>query len=410
MSIRKPLSLVNGKNSHGTTMKLLHLLLVAVLVVVAVGVPFIIWPQSQKPRFYFGVSYGQNTPTEAKQLIDEVRGYTNFFLINSWDITTNETALNEIADYAVKANLNFMVFFSFISNSTYSWHQTWLDTAKQRWGDKFLGVYLYDEPGGHQVEIGQWNSGATVRRLFENTSSPSEAAEKFVSLGTSPNYNSMNDLKRRNIPAFTSDFALYWYDHQAGYSSVFVELGWNHSRTQQIALCRGAAESMSKDWGAIITWTYDEPPYVASGPEILGDMKTAFDAGAKYIAVFNYANDSAGKPCGILKEEHFSAMQQFWNYAKTNIDKTKTKAEAALLLPQYYGGGLRRIDDNVWGPLSLAWRASWPKDEQTRQIWENLNKLSARYGLTLNVIFDGQETARLIKAYSKVYFWNETIT
>jgi hypothetical protein len=397
-------------------MKLIGLPLLVILVIALVGVPstyvsYMAWGSGAKPDFYFGVSYGQNSTEGAKLLIDKVKGYTNYFLINSWDITINESALNEVADYAAKANLHFMVYFDFISNSSYPWHQTWLDMAKQRWGDKFLGVYLYDEPGGEQIETGQWNQGNYVRQLFENTSSPMEAASKFVGLGTSPNYNSMNDLKRRGIPAFTSDFALYWYDYMSGYSSVFVELGWNNSRTQQIALCRGAAESMGKDWGAIITWTYMQPPYIASGAEILQDMHIAYDAGAKYIIIFNYPVYPEGNPYGILTEEHFAAMQQFWTYVQSTPKGTeKTSAEVALVLPQYYGGGLRWADDNVWGPSSLAWRQTWPADTQTPLIWKNFNVLSSRYGLKLNVVFDGGDTINMVKQYDRVYLWNQTIT
>lgn len=389
-------------------MKLLRVLLIAVLLISAVALPFLIWTPEGEPEVYFGVSYGQRTVAEARQLIDKVRGYTNLFLINNWDIATNETVLNEIADYAASADLHFMVFFSFISNQTYAWHQTWLDSAKQRWGDKFLGVYLYDEPGGNQIELGQWNRGGTVKKLYENTSSPAEAAEKFVSLGTSPLYNSMNDLKRRGIPAFTSDFALYWYDYMAGYSTVFAELGWNHSTRQQIALCRGAADSFGKDWGAIITWTYTQPPYIASGPQIRQDMQTAYNAGAKYISVFNYANETTGNIYSILKEEHFAAMQQFWNHIKEHPREGYPGVEAVLVLPENYGGGLRRADDNVWGPTTLPWRAAWPEDTQTPHIWENLNRLSESYGLSLNVIFDGKETTNLVECYNKVYFWNQT--
>ncbi len=396
-------------------MKLIGLPLLVILTISLVGLPFTYisyasWGSSSKPDFFFGVSYGQNTTEQAKMLIDHVKGYTNFFLIDSWDIAINETALNEIADYAVKSNMYFMVYFDFISNQTYLWHQTWLDTANQRWGDKFLGVYLYDEPGGAQVETGQWNSGSYVQKLFENTSSPSEAASKFVSLGTSPNFNSMNDLKRRGIPAFTSDFALYWYDYTAGYSSIFVELGWNNSRTQQIALCRGAANSMGKDWGAILTWTYMQPPYIASGPQILQDMHTAYDAGAKYVVVFDYPANPEDNPYGILTEEHFAAMQQFWNYTQTFLRGTsKPAVQAALVLPADYGGGLRWADDNVWGPANLTWRSTWPADTQTPQIWENMNKLSDKYGLGLNIVFDNADKVNLIKEYSKIYLWNQTI-
>ncbi|MCW4017293.1 MAG: hypothetical protein NWF00_01200 [Candidatus Bathyarchaeota archaeon] len=386
-------------------------LLIAFVAVPVTYLSYTTWGTNSEPDFYFGVSYGLNSTQGAKSLIDKVKDYTNLFLINSWDITINESALTEVADYAADADLHFMVYFSFISNQTYSWHQTWLDNAEHRWGDKFLGVYLYDEPGGWQIEQGQWNNGTTVKKLFQNTSSPQEAAEKFVGLGTSPNYNSMNDLKRRGIPAFTSDFALYWYDYMAGYSSVFVELGWNNSRVQQIALCRGAAQSMGRDWGAIITWTYMQPPYIASGPEILQDMHTAYEAGAKYITVFDWAKNAEGNAHSILTEEHFAAMQQFWNYTQNTPQDTQTiEAKVALMLPEYYGGGLRWADDNVWGPTNLTWRASWPEDTQTPLIWTNLNKLSDEYGLELNVIFDGHHTADLMKQYSKVYLWNENIT
>jgi hypothetical protein len=392
-------------------MKFIGLPLLVLLVISAVGLPFTyisytVWGSSSKQGFFFGVSYGQNTTAEAKLLIDKVKDYTNFFLINSWDLCLNETALNEVCDYAANANLHFMVFFDFISNQTFLWHQTWLDTAKQRWGDKFLGIYLYDEPGGKQVDTGAWDGGDCVPKLYTNVKSPSDAVNVFVSLGST---QSMHDVKGRGIPVFTSDFALYWYDYQAGYDSVFVELGWNNSRTQQIALCRGAANSFGRDWGAIITWTYQHPPYIASGPEILQDMRTAYQAGAKYIIVFNFPTNPEGNPYGILTEEHFTAMQQFWSYTQSfPKGAEKTAGQVALVLPKNYGGGLRRVDDNLWGPSNMTWRSTLPADTQSPLIWENMNKLSERYGLKLDIVFDGNRVY-LIKKYSTVYLWNDTI-
>ena len=61
------------------------------------------------------------------------------------------------------------------------WHVSWLNSTKERWGDKFLGVYLFDEPGGKQIDTGYWGgnnvtfSGSTVH-TFDNVSSYDDAA------------------------------------------------------------------------------------------------------------------------------------------------------------------------------------------------------------------------------------------
>jgi hypothetical protein len=70
--------------------------------------------ETGKDDFFFGVTLGGNTTSQARLLIDKVKDYTNLFVINSWDITSNETALTEICNYAVDAEMNIMVFFSFV--------------------------------------------------------------------------------------------------------------------------------------------------------------------------------------------------------------------------------------------------------------------------------------------------------
>ena len=77
--------------------------------------------------------------------------YSNYFLINSYDLSNNETALNEICDYAAEADLHFTVYFFSLYNST--WKIEWVEAASHRWGEKFLGVYLRDEPGGRQIDL-----------------------------------------------------------------------------------------------------------------------------------------------------------------------------------------------------------------------------------------------------------------
>jgi hypothetical protein len=376
-------------------MKLSAMLLISILII-SVSLPLIyIYYRTRDAtvtdEFYFGVSFGQNTAAEAKLLIDKVKGYTNMFLINSWNITTNETALTEVSDYAVKANLKFMVFFDYISRIIYHWHQTWLDTAKEKYGDKFLGVYLQDELGGKQID---------TKEAFAYASDYGDAANRFVNSIAS--YNSTIDAKNKNIPIFTSDYALYWFDYLAGYDAVFSELGWNHSTTQQIALCRGAANMQRKAWGAMIVWTYDKPPYIESGPKILQEMLTAYSAGAKYVIVFNYPKYPETNQYGILTEEHFTAMKQFWdhvNASSRNISE-KVDEKVAFVLPKDYGWGMRNKDDTIWG--------LWPADNIAPQIWENMNKLIQKYGLELDIVY-GDARFDISKKYSKVYWWNATI-
>jgi hypothetical protein len=347
--------------------------------------------QDPKENFFFGVTYGQNTVEEAKMLIDKVKNYTNLFIINSYPITTNNTTpevLNEICDYAAKANLHFIVyFFSFLAGP---WQQEWLDTAEQKWGEKFLGVYLRDEHGGRQIELKQPVSEA---------SNYSDAANQFIQI-ISTSF-SMKLLHEKNVSVFTSDFALYHYDYLAGFNTVFAEMGWNNSRIREIALCRGAANMLKKDWGTIITWTYMNPPYIANGTEIYQDMITSYNAGAKYMIIFDYPKYPEDNQYGILTDEHFLAMKQFWHYVTSGPGGIeKMTAQVAYVLPKDYGWGMRRPDDKIWG--------IWNADEKTPIIWDNLNKLETKQGLKLDIVYDDPQYNPEEKYY-QVYLWNATI-
>ncbi len=191
-----------------------------------------------------------------------------------------------------------------------------------------------------------------------------------------------------------SDYALYWWDYLGGYDTVFVELGSNVSTPQQIALCRGAANMQGKDWGAIITWKYDQPPYLGNGTEMYGDMLSAYIAGAKYVLVFNDPR---------CPETNFDAMKNFNDYVKAHPRSVyeQKKGTVALVLPQNYGWGARRHDDGIWG--------LWQADETTSLVWENMNKLSDKYGLKLDIVFDDGRF-NITGKYAMVYFWNVTMT
>jgi hypothetical protein len=374
-------------------MKRVGLFLVAVLVVAALILPIVYFshPNQEDDRKvdrFFGVTYGQDSVEGAKLLIDKVQKYTNVFVVSSFNIGNNRTALDAICSYAAQKNLHFIVYF--FSLYFADWQRDWVSTANETYDGKFLGVYLRDEQGGRQIE-----SKETVK----NASSYSDAAEKFVQNVSA--YWSLQLLKEKGIPVVTSDFTLYWFDYQGGFDVVFAQLGWNNSRAQEIGLCRGAAAAQGKDWGAIVTWTYQQPPYLGTGPEIYEDLVTAYDAGAKYILVFNHPVYPEDNPYGALSEDHFAAMEQFWNYAKTARDLTETKREVALVLPKDYGWGMRWPTDRIWG--------IWGPDDSSPLIWQNVNALVDKYGLKLDIVYDGYGFD-FAKDYSKVYLWNETIS
>jgi hypothetical protein len=348
-----------------------------------------------KPNeFYFGVSFGGEHAEEALPLIDKVKDYTNLILINSWNVTTNQTALNMVCDYASASGLKFIVYFDFISRITFPWHQQWLDTAKERWGDNFLGVHLRDEPGGKQIE---------GLDSFTNATDYADAAEKYVT--TISSYNSTSDAKAKGIHLYTSDFLLYWWDYLAGYDTVFAELGWNISSNRQIALCRGAATVQGKDWGAIIVYKTDTPPYLASADEIYRDMISAYRAGAKYVVVFDYPTYPEGNPYGILSEAHLEAMQQFWQYTQlySRTAYGTIKANTVLVLPADYGWGMRRSsyisEDKIWG--------LWSEDAKSQQILNNVQWLETRNNLQFDIVYEDPRFD--YSMYSQVIYWNQTL-
>ncbi len=353
---------------------------------------------SDPPSCYLGVSFCGNTVAEAKLLIDKVKSYTNLFVLQSGPISRNETATDEICNYAVASGLKIIVYFGdldpkWLTNET-MWRASWINTTKQRWRDSFLGIYYYDEVGGLYLDT---DKNATRWRLPPNSTYDTIAEDFINRLRREPGAIA---LKANSSTIFVSDYALYWFDYLGGFDVVLAQAGWNHTFSQDIALLRGAATIQSKDWGTIITWKYTQPPYLDSGPEIYKQMRTSYEAGAKYIVVFNYPYEE-GNTFGTLGDEHFEAIEKLWNEIKNGkITHRSIKAEAALILPRNYGWGMRNPHDTIWG--------FWGPDEKSPQIWEISRKLLSQYEYSLDIIY-GDPNFQYIEKYSHVYFWNSTV-
>jgi len=410
---------------------------------------------------YVGVAYCGNSIEDGKMLIDKVKGYTNLFVLQSGLLQRDFKSVDELGDYAVSAGMFFLPYFGAFVQASFS---SWVENAKEKWGDHFLGVYYADEPGGKMLdsyvtfedsatgdkitktEYGdvfvQQPDGVQINydfngfiHLYEPSNTEINNEATFYPNGTvdivkaGPNgfsyhsyrqlqnirpFKDVNETAQRfiesdknnidylndNTKVFTSDYGLYWFDYLSGYDVVLSQIGWNLTLNQQIAQIRGAAQMQGKDWGAVITWKYQQPPYLDNGTEILSQMRTAYECGAKYIVLFDYY-ESDSNPYGTMQAEHFQALESFWkDYIKNpNESRDSTKADSALVLPQNYGWGTRWMEDKVWGIFKA--------DTQTKQMWDLMQSTLQEHGLKTDIIFADSEFT-LPTQYQNVYSLNSS--
>ena len=387
-----------------------YVILAAMMLIVVISVSLFLTfnkpsKQTAARPFYVGVEYAYGGQfSEVKALVDRVKDYTNFFVIGIPSLTFNRTALDLSCDYIYNSKLNFIVLITSFpmyndsngyppNNSVFDW----IGNATLKYGNQFFGIYRFDEPGGNQIDNGP-------SRLISNPAGGyTEVASSYVgNLSAIINYYFSHSGAQR---IFTSDYVLDWFDYKSNYSTVFAELVGNETRhtmqnrQQIISFGRGAAESFNKDWGVIVTWESTNPPYLENGTQLYSDLTLAYSAGATYAVVFSYP-DITGY--GTLTEEHFAALQKFWQTIHDNPGSiSQNKATVAYVLPKDYGFGFRFPTDSIWG--------LFPADNLSQKVSLDINTLLFRYYSNLNIIYDEPEIiGPTLKNYSKVYYWNQT--
>jgi hypothetical protein len=415
----------------------LPVVLIVLLAGSSLAVYFSLGTQSKpNPGVYVGVAFGGTTTTQAKQLIDRVDNYTNLFILDCGrnPISADQKKVEDVCDYAVAKGLSIIINLGIKSNesdvSNWFWGQPSLDGIKQqwtqRWGNKFLGIYYNDEVGGIQLD-GSWRafyehvkkSGHLNDNTYPFMSPLKEIGQKlqaYVDNGTKPTADDyeleaeffmdyvithdpgIEDLTASGIRSFTSDYGLYWWDYKGGYDVMFAELGWNVSVAEQLALVKGAARLQDKEWGTMITWKYQQAPYMDSGDEIYNQMLASYQAGAKYVSVFDYPYNVTSY--GVLTDEHFAAMEKFWNDINTKQFADLSQPVAALVLPKNFGWGLRNPNDNIWG--------FWLTDNRTVQVAVVTAMCLYYYGSSLDIVYEDAQFPITNVAYQKVYYWNST--
>ncbi len=371
---------------------------------------------ADSPDVFVGVDVGYGDENDVYKVADVVAGYANLIVLGALNVTKDTAALTRVCDFLYQKDFYFIIYVGFSKVDFLPPRgpdAQFFNETQGRWGNKFLGIYLFDEIGGKQLDSGEKvvMPGQLSQRILDERDY-TYVAEAYVAglIGYSavslqwyappyPNYS-------------TSDYALYWYDYLSGYNTVFTQFVGNQSRQLSISLCRGAAHTLStdvghtqgQDWGVIITWKYDQAPYLEDAGQLYDDMMLAYQNQAKYIIVFNSAeNNTQPTPVGTLTTEHLDAMKQFWDCTKNNPRSEVYPADTAYVLPRDYGFGFRNPNDTIWG--------IWSADALAPKVWNDTNSLLATYGSKLDIVYETKLDGESITLpYSKLIFWNGTIT
>jgi hypothetical protein len=163
---------------------------------------------------------------------------------------------------------------------------------------------------------------------------------------------------------------------------------------------------MNKDWGIMITWAYQEPPFMEPGPELYKDMISAYENGAKYILVFDSNEDWTEN---VLQQDHFDAMEQFWQYVQKNPRTgIPVSSRSAYVLPEDYGEGFRSPDDTIWG----LWRADFNVAEGSQNFTTNIRMsiatLLQMFGPKLDIVYPRADQTVESIGYENILYWNDT--
>ncbi len=368
-----------------------------------VGINLVSEKVASKPKVFVGVDVAYGDENAVYNVTEAVAGYANLIILGSLDLTSNTTKLTCVCDYLYQKGFYFIVYVGF-AKVGYLPPQgpdpSFFQMAQMRYGDKFLGSYMFDEAAGKQLD------NNSPERPVPAANNDTDAAIHFI-LGLTPYLAMYKSSVYYNVPEmklYTSDYALYWFDYLSGYDTIFCEFVGNQSRQLAVALTRGAATSQDKQWGAIITFgdCGETGSCIESAPELYDDMILAYQNGAEYIVVFDTPLNSTATPYGILTQEHLDAMKSFWNYTRDHQQPEMIPVEAAYVLPTDYGYGFRGPTDSVWG--------LWSADAFAAKVWNDTNTLLASYGMNLDIVYENRTwNIPSVLPYDTLIYWNGSI-
>lgn len=397
------LSRIWGKSAKKYSIVISAVILGFGLLITLVGTTLLIkeMTDTDDQTVYVGISVAFDDEKIVYKIADAVKGYVNLIILGSLNVTTDTAKLTRVCDYLYQRGFNFIIYIGFTAETTLPPYlppqgpnaQFFIDGI-QRWGNNLLGAYVFDEAGGKRID------GEPKPPQPENYT---DAAERFAAHTNYFLANYSSYYGNPNLKLFTSDYALYWYDYVLGYDVVFGEFVGNQSRQLAVALTRGAAKTMGKDWGTMITWKYTEDPFVEEPMQLLRDMVLAYVNGAKYIVVFDSpGNNTASTDYGILNQYHLLAIRLFWTFTQLSPTPQEYPADIAYVLPRDYGYGFRGPDDKIWG--------YFPADALSPVVWNASNRLIRNYFFNLDIVYMTKiDDVPINLPYEKLIYWNGTL-
>jgi hypothetical protein len=392
---------------------------------------------------YVGITYCGDTVQGGKALIDKVKDYTNLFLLNSGTLQRDLDSVTELGDYAIAKGMYFIPYFGNYIQSTLS---PWLDNAKQRWGDHFLGVYYADEPAGKMldsyVEFKDQATGNTIQKtpygdLF--VTQPNGVKINYQIEGPIVLYEPSVDGEANYEEAFYKNgtitatnpnpngFSYHSYN-QLQSIRPFKDVNETYQRfvdrdSTNIAFLKSKTTILTTDydlywydykmgydvmltqlgWNLSTTWQIAQLRGAATlqnkdwGVIITWKTQTApyLDSGAEifnqmktaYQCGANYVvvfdyYDSSSGEFGSMQEEHFKAVKTFWDKIVTNANEVKGSIQA---------------DAAVVFPYNYALGGRWAEDNvwgiykadtRTIQMWTTMQTALQAHGLKLDIVYD----------------------